>query len=88
MNKEVAIKEIRIIEEIGVFPVARSQAKRLYKQFECVGEVILDFEDISDMGQGFAHELFVVYGSNHPEVKLTTINESESVKRMIYHVTH
>ncbi len=70
------------------FPVSRSQAKRLSKRFEDFEEVVLDFEDISDMGQGFAHELFTLYAAKHPEVKLIPINTNESVQRMIYHVTH
>lgn len=70
------------------YPVSRSQAKRLANRFEYFEEVILDFDEISDIGQGFAHELFVVYAKQHPKITLTPININETVKRMIYHVTH
>ncbi len=70
------------------YPVSRSQAKRLSRRFEDFKEVVLDFEGIADIGQGFAHELFVVYVKAHPEVMLLMVNTNENVQRMIYHVTH
>ncbi|MCR5789652.1 MAG: DUF4325 domain-containing protein [Lachnospiraceae bacterium] len=69
-------------------PVSRSQAKRLYQRFDCFEEVILDFSEVTDIGQGFAHELFTVFSKAHPGVTLTPVNVNEAVKRMIYHVTH
>ena len=69
------------------FPVSRSQAKRLSIRFDDFEEVILDFNEIDDIGQGFAHELFVVFKRKHPDVKLITVNANDDVKRMISHVT-
>ena len=69
------------------FPVSRSQAKRLSIRFDDFEEVILDFNGIDDIGQGFAHELFVVFKRKHPDVKLITVNANDDVKRMISHVT-
>lgn len=68
------------------YPVSRSQAKRLCQRFDKFEEVILDFEGIDEIGQGFAHELFVVFQNEHPELKLTVVNENEDVKRMLRHV--
>lgn len=69
------------------FPVSRSQAKRLSVRFDDFEEVVLDFNGIDDIGQGFAHELFVVFRRKHPEVKLITVNANEDVQKMISHVT-
>ena len=70
-----------------VYPVARSQAKRLANRLESFEEVLLDFNGVSEIGQGFAHELFVVFQKKHPEIKLLPINTNEDVQRMIWHVT-
>lgn len=69
------------------FPVSRSQAKRLSMRFEDFEEIILDFDGVEDIGQGFAHELFVVIRRNHPNIKFTVINENSDVKKMISHVS-
>ena len=69
------------------FPVSRSQAKRLSHRFKDFTEVVLDFSEISQIGQGFAHELFVLFRKSHPDVKLVPVNANESVQKMINHVS-
>lgn len=66
-------------------PVARSQARRLSERLNCFEEVILDFDKVDMMGQGFADELFRVYQNAHPEVTLTPVNMNEFVHRMYRH---
>ncbi|MBQ8662434.1 MAG: STAS-like domain-containing protein, partial [Eubacterium sp.] len=68
------------------FPVSRSQAKRLCHRFENFEEVELDFSDVDEIGQGFAHEIFVVFQNEHPNVTLTPQNTNPSVSKMISHV--
>lgn len=68
------------------YPVSRSQAKRLSNRFENFQEVELDFEGVDEIGQGFAHELFVVFQRNHKNIKLIPIHFSEEIERMITHV--
>lgn len=68
------------------YPVSRSQAKRLYFGLERFEKVILDFSGVSEMGQGFAHELFCVYARKHPEVEIQCINENSDIRKMINHV--
>ena len=46
----------------------------------------LDFEGISWMGQGFAHQMFVVYKNTNPNVSIKPINMSDSVLGMYKHV--
>ncbi len=68
------------------FPVSRSQAKRLCHRFENFDEVELDFEGIDEIGQGFAHEIFVVFQNEHPDISLIPLNTMIDVKKMINHV--
>ena len=68
------------------YPVSRSQAKRLYFGFDKFKKVILDFTDVDEIGQGFAHELFNVFARKHPEIKLECINTNDAVDKMINHV--
>ena len=68
-------------------PVSRSQAKRVANRLELFGEIVLDFNGIDWMGQGFAHQLFVIFKNAHPEIKLIPENMNESVKNMYNHVT-
>ena len=68
------------------YPVSRSQAKRLSNRFEAFQEIELDFEGIDEIGQGFAHELFVVFKRNHEGIKLIPIHTTKDIDRMINHV--
>lgn len=65
------------------YPVSRSQAKRLYFGFDKFKKVILDFTDVDEIGQAFAHELFNVFAKRHPEVTLECVNTNEDIDRMI-----
>ena len=68
------------------YPVSRSQAKRLYFGFDKFEKVILDFADVEDMGQGFAHELFNVFQKKYPNIEITCINTNENIEKMINRV--
>ena len=68
-------------------PVSRSQAKRVCSRLGQFREVVLDFEDVSWMGQGFAHQVFVVFRNEHPAVKLVPVHMNEAVEKMYRHVT-
>ena len=68
------------------YPVSRSQAKRLCHRFDKFQEIELDFREIEEIGQGFAHEIFVVFQNAHKDVKLVPMNMSEEVEKMIRHV--
>ncbi len=77
---------VKMLESGDVILVSRSQAKRLVHGFEKFKEVILDFSDVSEIGQGFADELFRVWQNEHPDIKLLPINACERVVKMIGHV--
>lgn len=67
-------------------PISRSQAKRLCNRLDKFEEVVLDFDEVEWMGQGFAHQIFVVFAKNNPQIKLVAENMSESVEKMYLHV--
>lgn len=67
-------------------PVSRSQAKRLCNRLDRFSEVMLDFDGLDWMGQGFAHQLFVVFAREHPEIRLLPRNMSPAVEKMYRHV--
>lgn len=79
----IPVKEACISGE----PVARSQARRICNRLEEFREVILDFDGIEIMGQGFADELFRVYARACPQVILRPIHMTADVARMIKHVS-
>jgi anti-sigma regulatory factor (Ser/Thr protein kinase) len=63
--------------------MSRSQARRILARFERFKEVFLDFSGVDAIGQAFADEIFRVYATEHPEMKLTVVNANEDVIRMI-----
>lgn len=70
----------------GTSPVSRSQAKRVSNRLDSFEEVIVDFTDVAWMGQGFAHQLFVVFAKNHPDISIIPVNMNEDVTKMYNHV--
>ena len=67
-------------------PVSRSQAKRVCNHLDKFKEVIVDFDGISWMGQGFAHQLFVVFANSHTDIVITPVNMNEDITKMYNHV--
>ena len=77
---------IKLVQYPGELLVSRSQAKRLLMRFENFSEVFLDFQDVTQIGQGFADEIFRVYRNEHPSIEMRVINASDEIKKMIEHV--
>lgn len=67
-------------------PISRSQAKRICNRLDEFKEVIVDFDGTEWMGQGFAHQLFIVYAKAHPEITIKPVNMNDAVKNMYNHV--
>lgn len=63
--------------------VSRSQAKRLLHALQDFREIVLDFSDVTAVGQGFADEIFRIFARRHPEIKIVTVNCHENVEFMI-----
>jgi len=43
----------------------------------------LDFRDLSTVGQGFVDEVFRVFQSKYPKIKITYTNANDDVRFMI-----
>ena len=63
--------------------VSRSQAKRLLQRVDRFRCVVLDFAQVSTIGQAFADEIFRVFANAHPEVELLHIHAAPEVQQMI-----
>lgn len=63
--------------------VSRSQAKRILIGLEKFREIILDFKDITTVGQGFVDEIFRVFKNEHPDTLIKYSNANKDVEFMI-----
>jgi len=63
--------------------ISRSQAKRILTGLEKFNEVILDFNKVATVGQGFVDEVFRVFQNKQPHIKITYTNANEDVEFMI-----
>jgi anti-sigma regulatory factor (Ser/Thr protein kinase) len=63
--------------------VSRSQAKRLLARVEKFKTVIFDFDEVDNIGQAFADEIFRVFKKQHPEMEFIHINAIKPVQQMI-----
>jgi hypothetical protein len=68
---------------IGTEFLSRSQAKRIVRGLERFREVVLDFEGVDIVGQGFADEIFRVWAGSCPEVLLIPTGMNEPVAFMV-----
>lgn len=72
--------------QAGTVYISRSQAKRLMANLDKFSLIVLDFQGIETIGQAFADEVFRVFQSNHPQIRIDPINMSETVNFMISRV--
>ncbi|WP_297486484.1 DUF4325 domain-containing protein [Ferrovum sp.] len=77
------IVPVRLAAYEGENLVSRSQAKRLTMRFERFRHVILDFEEVNEIGQAFADEVFRVFRNAHPSTEMIPRNMSKAVSEMI-----
>ncbi len=74
---------IRLYEKgIPTF-ISRSQARRVFYGLEKFKKIILDFEGVKAIGQGFADEVFRVWQGNYPDIKIIIKNTNQDVDFMI-----
>lgn len=65
--------------------ISRSEAKRLIVNLEKFRVVELNFKHVSQLGQGFADEVFRVFASRNPNTALQVTNANLSIQAMINH---
>ncbi len=63
--------------------ISRSQARRICLGLEKFKHVVLDFKGISTVGQGFVDEVYRVFQSKYPKIKITYTNANDDVRFMI-----
>jgi anti-sigma regulatory factor (Ser/Thr protein kinase) len=63
--------------------VSRSQAKRLLDRVDRFKKVIMDFAEVTAIGQSFADEIFRVFQNSHPLIELIPINANTDVQDVI-----
>ena len=63
--------------------VSRSQARRVLVRVDRFKAVIFDFNEVKEIGQAFADEIFRVFSKEHPDIKISAIKANSAVKRMI-----
>lgn len=73
---------VKLVTRQGEF-ISRSEAKRFAAGLDEFTRVILDFEGVPLLGQGFADELFRVWASAHPGTRLEVIGATPGVRLMI-----
>ena len=87
----LGFRKTHVPVKLGLYPgeqlVSRSQAKRVLARFDEFSEVCLDFNDVEDIGQPFADEIFRVFRNAHPEIKFATVGANANVAKMIACVT-
>lgn len=72
---------------MGTIYVSRSQARRVLFGLNKFKSIVLDFDQVPMIGQGFADEIFRVYKSRHPEVSIIPTNVNDAVEFMIGRVS-
>lgn len=80
-NKTQVLVELAKLE--GESFISRSQAKRILNGLDKFKIVILDFKNVSTVGQGFVDEVFRIFQNSHPQIKLIPTNMNDNVEFMI-----
>jgi anti-sigma regulatory factor (Ser/Thr protein kinase) len=84
---EFAKTDVRIsLYKAGGSFISRSQARRVLTGLDRFSHLVLDFQNVQTIGQGFADEVFRVWKKNHPKAVIEIRNADENVKMMIDHV--
>ncbi len=68
---------------IGERFVSRSEARRLVHGLDRFREVVLDFEGVVSVGQGFVDEVFRVWARRHPGIRLVPVRMNRAVAFMV-----
>lgn len=63
--------------------MSRSAARRVLSRIESFDEVALDFAGVRQIGQAFADEIYRVFATAHPNIRLQTLNASDAVEAMV-----
>lgn len=76
-----------LVKLLGQDYLSRSEAKRLLHNLDKFSEIELDMRNVSNVGQGFADEIFRVFTAAHPNIIIRAMNASKAVDTMLRHVS-
>ncbi|MFH1235879.1 MAG: DUF4325 domain-containing protein [Parcubacteria group bacterium] len=68
---------------MGSVHISRSQARRILYGLDKFKVIVLDFDNVSMVGQAFADEIYRVFASKHPAIKVQEQNMNEAVAFMV-----
>ena len=71
------------MKKVSWAPISRSEALTLEKLLVGFDEIELDFTNVNEIGQSFAHELFCVWQKAHADAELSIVNMCDNVSFMI-----
>jgi len=74
---------VQLAKYEGDHLVSRSQARRLLSRLEKFKEIILDFRNVTTIGQAFADEIFRVFQNEHRTILLVPTHTTPEVQAMI-----
>jgi anti-sigma regulatory factor (Ser/Thr protein kinase) len=87
---DIYFRRTHVPVALGRYPgeqlISRSQAKRILARFNDFAEIMLDFRNVSEIGQPFADEIFRVYRNGHPGTRIMTFNTNANIDKMIQYV--
>jgi anti-anti-sigma regulatory factor len=63
--------------------ICRSQAKLVMSRVTQFNTVLLDFEGVERVGHSFVDEVFRVFATAHPHIRLCTMGMSPDVARLV-----
>ncbi|MFH1286172.1 MAG: DUF4325 domain-containing protein [Candidatus Magasanikbacteria bacterium] len=86
-DQEIGFWKTKVAVALSADPndphVSRSQAKRLLIGLEKFKSVILDFKNVTEVGQAFVDEIFRVFQQEHPDIDIKYVNTNKNVEAMI-----
>lgn len=74
---------IRLVDTFPKILMSRSLGKRVVSRIEKFKEVVLDYNGVEEIGQGFADEIYRIFTKVHPDVNLININCNNNISFMI-----
>lgn len=81
--------EIRIrLSKISGEYISRSEARRLLFGLEKFKRIVLDFDRVRGVGQGFADEVFRVFAQHNPRIQVEPLNMPPSVAYVVNRARH
>jgi len=75
--------EVRVKLTVDEGLLSRSQGRRLVAGLEKFRRIAFDFKGVKEVGQGFVDEIFRVFATSHPKIKLTYTHAVPGVRFMI-----